>query len=832
MKINLNKNWSICYADIECGHEAYEKILGKISGWIEADVPCDIHEPLIREGIIKEPLDGLNCFDSEWIENKSWWFKKSFQIDVELLREDVVELVLESLDIGADIILNGQLIGRHMSAFYPFLKDVKGVIKEGENQLLIRLTTGLERFAPEETEKYNISTEEDRRPGRGDARRAFLRKPQFSYGWDWGPKVSTCGIVKGVWIESYKKAAIRGVRTFVKSIQPTAKLGFALEIENFDPYSTVDGYAGIDLSIDGKKVAECRRDLLLKSGVNYIDAELEVKNAKLWWPNGMGDQALYTVNIAIDVQGCKSKYPEYQYGIRTIDLDTSELRAGERMFAVTVNGVRTFCKGANWIPADSIYSRVSDEKYEKLLQEAKEANFNMLRVWGGGLYERDIFYEQCDRLGIIIWHDFMFACAEYPDDQEMFLREVEKEVEYQTKNLRNHPAIALWCGNNEIHWAFDGGWEDTRYYGSKIYNYVIPAAVRRNCPDIPYWNSSPYGGVHPNGNEIGDRHHWHDCMMSPDMQKRITPEEYDKVQSKFISEYGYVGPLKRSSIEKFLDGAAFDINGEVWQHHNNAYEKDTVLAGISFHYRDTEKLDIDSYLLYAGLCQGLIYGYSLEAFRFQKECSGALFWMYNDCWGETGWTIIDYYLTRKVSFYFVKRAFAPVKFVLREESGLIRVVGINEGPVSKTVTLEYGYVSFDGVTRNANNTTISLDSHSRGEVLHFHKDFFDVTKGVYYVKAEDNEIPLALLRTGPFRELNISPAKISIEGFERHDSKISITVRTGVFAHAVHFKLQDEIVLSDEYFDMLPGQLRRIEIVNVPEDLDVNDIRAFCVNGE
>jgi beta-mannosidase len=828
----LNSNWSIKYEELECSKSDFKKILEATAGWMRVDVPCDIHEPLINENLITEPLEGMSCFESEWVENKSWWFKKSFRVDAGLLEGDAVELVFESLDIGADIILNEQLIGQHLSAFYPFRKDVKGILKEGDNQLLVRLTTGQDRVKTEDLNNYNISTEEERRPGRGDARRAFLRKPQYSYGWDWGPKVSTCGIVKGVWLESHQKATIRWVHTYVKALQPTVKLGFSLEVENLHNFSTLDGSVQINMALEGEIAVSSEFDVMLKSGYNYIDAELEVDNAKLWWPNGMGEQPLYTVNISINLDNKVLNYPEFNFGIRTITIDTSKLRDEERLFAVTVNGIRTFCKGGNWIPADSIYARVTDEKYEKLIHEAKEANFNMLRIWGGGLYERDIFYELCDRLGIMLWHDFMFACSEYPDDQESFAKEVELELDYQTKKLRNHSSIALWCGNNEIHWGFDEWWKNSGCFGSKIYNYIAPAAVRRNCPEIPYWNSSPYGGVHPNGIESGDKHHWFDCMMNPEMNKRITPEEFDKVNAKFVSEYGYVGPAKRSSIEKYLDGAPFDINGDIWQHHNNTFEKDTVLAGIAYHYSDTGSLDIDSYLLYAGLCQGLMYGYSLEALRFKPECSGALFWMYNDCWGETGWTIIDYYIKRKISYYFVKRAFSPIKFILREVNGLVHVVGINDGLLNKQVAVEYGYISFNGEIRDVKKVVLSLIPNSRESILTFKNSGFDDKKGVYFVRPVDNEnIPLALLRTATFRQLEIPPVKLTVVALEHLGDKVYLTVKSSSFAHAVHFKLPDEINLSDEYFDMLPEESKRITIYDVPDNLDITTIKAYAINS-
>lgn len=838
MRIDLNKDWKLRAEDLSCGVESFKEISSKKEEWLITDVPCDIREPLIRDGLIEEPLDGLNCFDSEWIENKSWWFKKTFNVPNDILSDDVIELVLESLDYGAEIFLNEQWIGNHLSSFYPFKKNVKKLLKEGKNELIVRLTTGVERVNEEELKNYIVITEEDRRSGRGDKRRAFLRKPQYSFGWDWSPKVSTCGIMKDVWIESHSLATIRGVHTYVKTLEPQTNLGIEIEVENFHDFSTYDADINIIINFEGKKVASKKTNVLLCSGFNIVDMDITIPDAKLWWPNGMGEQPLYTVETSLNIKERTIEYPKFYYGIRKIELDLSKLDDVQRLFAVTINGERVFCKGGNWIPTDAIYSRVSDEKYEKLIIEAKEANFNMLRIWGGGLYERDAFYNYCDKHGILIWHDFMFACSEYPDDKSWFYQEVENEFEYQTKKLRNHPSLALWCGNNEIHWAFDEWWKDAKNFGKKIYNYLAPSIVRKNCPEIPYWNSSPYGGSHPNGSDIGDRHHWHDCMMNDDMEKRITPEEYDKVTAKFVSEYGYVGPLKKDSIKKYLKSQSeenvkntnLDINSEKWQHHNNTFEKDTVLAGIKYHYIDTENIDIDSYLLYAGLCQGLMYGYSLESFRYKLDCSGGLFWMFNDCWGETGWTIIDYYLTRKISYYFVKRAFAPIKFIMREVDGMISVISINETDITIKEDIEYGYISFDGTKRDTNILSISLSENSRKQLIIIPKGEHKTNSGVYFVKAVSSDIPLATLRTSTFRELKMSKTEILIKDLCKDGKNVKFTVESSCYAHAVHFNFDDGLKLSDEYFDLLPKDKKTITVYDASENLILEDIKVFSIN--
>lgn len=838
LKINLNKEWKLTYENLSWGPEMAPAVLDKKTEWIVCDVPCDVHMPLIEKGIIKEPLEALNCYDCQWMEDKSWWFRKVFTAGEALFEYDTVGLTAESLDAEADIFLNGFHLGHHKSAFYPFEAEVKKHLKPGENTLLIRASSGLEHVSEQDIAavKNCVSTETDGNRGdRGDKRRAFVRKPQYAYGWDWGPRVATCGIMKDVYIKAYRKIAVNGVHVVTRTADAKqAGLTVKVQVENLHVFKSFEGTVHAEFLLDGRSAGSADAGVHLRSGFNYVELPVAVEEPALWWPNGMGPQSLYAVRVWVEAQGEVTSYPEFKYGIRTLCLNMDSINSGERLFALEINGVKTFCKGGNWIPADSIYGRVTDEKYDTLIREARDCHFTMLRIWGGGFYEKDIFYEKCDEYGILVWHDFMFACAMYPDNLEWFRTEAERELDYQTRRLRNHSCIALWCGNNENHWGFSewwiGGKKAELYGGAICYNKIAPAVVERNCPNIPYWNSSPYGGDEPNSNEIGDRHHWNDCTMNSDMSKRITPEEYDKITSKFITEYGYIGPCAKSTIVKYHGGHPVDRDESIWKYHNNTFEKDTVLAGITKHYTDADNLDMESYLLYAGLCQGLMYQYSLEAIRCGRNCWGSLFWMYDDCWGEVGWTIIDYYLKRKPSYYYVKRAFAPVKLILREAEGTVRVVGINETGKPVRFGMEYGYVSFDGNTREVSAIDIELPPFFRDVVFEFRKGSHDFTGGLCHVKPLDTpDVRPAVLRTGDFRTLKTEKAVIRLDNVKKESGNVSFEVSTDVFAHAVHFGLEEGIRFSDEYFDLLPGEGRRVTIFNPPENLRVEDIKPVSV---
>ena len=817
MNLCLNNQWKLAWRELSWTANRAADMLAA-SDYIHAgSLPLDVHMPLQEQGIIADPVVADNCFACEWTENKSWWFLRTFTLTEQALAAEALTLVLESLDAYADIFVNGKHLGTHRSAHFPFRAELKGIAASGDNTLLVRLTSGLElvddqialTFAP-----YNAGDRRNSR--RGDERRPFLRKPQYAMGWDWGPRVVTTGIVKNAWLEIKNALDASQLHVITTAIGDQATLRIEAEIDNLHPYSTAEGQLELTITApDGTTVHSQQSPIYAQSGVNYETMDVTIANPQLWWPNGAipgrEEQPLYTAKLVITQEGKPLAARETTFGIRTIALDTSPCEGGRR-FALCINGKNIYCKGGNWIPADSVYARVTREKYESLVDEAAECNFNMLRIWGGGIYECDAFYQACDRRGILIWHDFMFSCQMAPDGDSAYLDLCRREADYQTRRLRNHPSMALWCGNNENHWLnIDPMLKDGCDFqaGQTLYNYTLAEAVRRNAPEMPYWRSSPYGGEHPNDNEHGDRHHWGDCTMNEDMQKRITPEEYDKVTSRFVSEYGYIGPCSDETIAKYFGDKPIDPDGDIWKLHNNEFEKDTVPAGIRKHYADPENLTKSEYFHWARLVQGLMYAYSLEAIRCVPENAGSLFWMYNDTWGEVGWTIIDYYLDRKPSYYFVKRAFAPVKLILRAADGQVRVHGSNDTVEPVTFALEYGTC---GMADNiqSQTTQITIPPMTKGIVHTFPMPNIDPATTLVF--ARGGPAPLALLRTGDHRNKNLSAPQITIANTQKQGDDLLVTLRTDTYAHAVHLTLPASAHLSDNWFDLLPGQEHTITI--------------------
>jgi beta-mannosidase len=457
----------------------------------------------------------------------------------------------------------------------------------------------------------------------------------------------------------------------------------------------------------------------------------------------------------------------------------------------------------------------------------------MLRIWGGGLYEREAFYQACDRYGIMIWHDFMFACAPYPDHLDWFRQEVSQEADYQIKRLQRHACVVLWSGSNENNWGFRDWWDEQTQGGAWTYNYCLPDAVQRHSPEIPYWNGSPYGGEEPNASDVGDRHHWHDCMMNPDMAKRITPEEYDLCTSLFVSEFGYIGPPPKESILAYMDGQPLDRRSRVWQHHNNTFEQDTVEAGIRKHYADPEGLSLDEYLLYSSLCQGLMYSYSLESMRYRENCHGGLFWMYEDCWGEVGWTIVDYYLRRKPSWYFVRRTFAPLRLIMRatgEDS--IRVVLANDTEDELQLELEVGYVSLNGTLSDMQMRTVHADPLARTELCVFDRGARDHAQGLWIARALNHaEIRPAIYRALDYRQLTTGDPQLCFSVVDTQEQQCTVQVSAQGYAHAVQIQHPDGAQPSDNYFDLLPGESREIQVLSTGP-LDAESIGVTCVNAQ
>ncbi|MEE0806353.1 MAG: glycoside hydrolase family 2 protein, partial [Acutalibacteraceae bacterium] len=787
------------------------------TGWIPMQVPGDVTCALVDAGIIEEPFLKTNTKKNLWIRDLSWWLIKEFEVTAETLEEDIVRLNIEMLDFNADILLNGMRVAHHENAFCAFSEDVKRFLQVGKNQLVIRLTSGMELHYPKDSVSYYCASD-----NAICDQRVYTRKPQFTYGWDWCQPVPTCGIGRSIEIEAFSGAKVSAARVDTLKLDGSdAEIEFNFEIEKSNMVQSAETEIEYALEIDGETVYTGRQTKMLVGGINYVSERVTLQGAKLWWPNGYGAQNLYTFTARCTARGITNEMPAKRIGIRTIELDTSKLEDGSRNFFFKVNGTRIFCKGGNWVPTDSLYLRTPDSSYKTLVSEGAAANFTMFRMWGGGTYEPDCFYEYCSEYGILLMHDFMYACGFYPDHLDSFLFEAEREAEYQTKRLAHYPCMAVWTGNNEISESYSDWFpapvKPDRFYGEKVFNYIQPRAVHRNSPMVPYMPSSPYFGERANLTEEGDVHAWSYFGRDPKTKFKFVYEleAFDRIPARFSSEYGFFGAQMESTVRRYHDGEEMAFDGEIWKHHGEFDRKRSNIDGaINRHITDFSTLDIPGYLTYSGIMQGLLYAELAEAMRQKPYGAGDLIWMYNDCWPETGWTIIDYYLTRKVSFYFLKRAFQPRKLIIRKAEGGARVTVINETPEPITAEITCGYMTFDGKTDSLCTKTAEAAPHSWQQF-----DLAvcnDLQNGFYFASAEGFDTADSL--RAYYRDYVFPESHAKIEAVEQDGNDLLVTVSADVYTPFAYLMTSDDRVhYSDNYFTLYPNEKKTIRVENCTE---------------
>jgi beta-mannosidase len=805
------------------------------AGYVDAPVPCDVITALMGAGIIEDPVEKDNTLHVQWLENLSWWFFRDFEVSKDLYAHEQVRLHIEMLDFKAHIIINNVVAFTHTNTFVAFDEDIKWYLKEGKNRITIRLTGGLEDNyeMPDSMSYYSVNGNHNQR--------THMRKPAYTYGWDWCRAVPTCGIGRSIYLEGLSGARLTLFRAdTLKLEEGQAKLGINFEIDNLSVVSSDETILKYSLLYDGKPVYEAVKDLYTMGGFNTFQEEITLKDPKLWWPNGYGDANLYTVKASVECRGAVNPMDEAIFGIRTITWDHSKRADGTRNFFCMVNGVKVYCKGGNWVPTDSVYMRTTDEKYKLIVDEAKNQHFTMLRMWGGGVYEPEVFYNQCSKDGIMLMHDFMYACAYYPDYDPAFLYEAEREAQYQTKRLANQPCIAIWTGNNEIHESYSNWFtpetDPPYYFGYKIFNYIQPKAVHDHTPLTAYMPSSPFGGKKANDPYAGDCHAWALMRELSNPEKKVLSMEeafkqkpnlyiFDELAKhvRFSSEYGFHGPLVRSSVERYHAGEPVSKDSKSWANHEGFpgaptfFRKDlTISEGASFNLVPVEMMeDVDGYLLYGGINHGIQYREMMEALRRADQWSGGLIWMYNDAWPETGWTTVDYYGTRKIAFYFLKRAFSPKKIILRVFDGKGSLIAINESPKALSVNLEYGYMSFDGKKSGVKTEKLELGKHSRKEFPAFEAQG-NLDTGFYYaiVSGDPDFEPATSLR-GHYRSYSFAPFKAAIVSGKQEGKDYLVTLKAETYVPVVQLICEDDRTqLSDNFFELIPGVEKTVRICN------------------
>ncbi|HHI68189.1 MAG TPA: glycoside hydrolase family 2 protein, partial [Planctomycetes bacterium] len=486
--------------------------------WYPAHVPGCVHTDLLAAGLIPDPFYRTNERDLQWIDKVDWEYRKTFTAGEEILSRERVRLVFQGLDTYARVYLNGALLLRADNMFRTWSADCRPFLRKGPNTILVRFRSPVTKDLPRRLDLgYQLPG-----PGWGWIGglgklgiSMFARKAQYQYGWDWGPRLVTSGIWRPVRLEAWDRARIESVQYLVRSLTPKeARLTARVEVRGTRP-----GKALLSILVKGTDLPAFTREIDLAEGTGTYSLDLAIPRPRLWWTNGLGEPHLYTLEAVLSGEGLVLDRRSTRIGLRTLRLVRKKSMGG-KSFYFELNGIPLYCKGADWIPADSFPSRVTPGKYEFLVKSAAAAHMNMLRVWGGGIYENDLFYDLCDRYGILVWQDFMFACAMYPGDAA-FVENVTREAVQAVKRLRNHPCLALWCGNNEMD-AGLGPWGWMKNFDPEIrkkitadydrlFHLVLPKVVSAYDPTRSYWPSSPLAdwGVHASIQaRSGDYHYW------------------------------------------------------------------------------------------------------------------------------------------------------------------------------------------------------------------------------------------------------------------------------------------------------------------------------------
>jgi len=636
---------------------AWEFRLKGDEAWLPAVVPGGVHTDLLALEKIPDPFVGDNERKVQWVAESDWEYRRAFDVDPGLFEQPQVWLVCDGLDTLATVCINGVELGGAENMFRQYRWDVKALLIEGANDLQINFDSAVRYIRAKQAERPMAGVSQAIQGG------PYLRKAPCQFGWDWGPQLPPVGIWKDIRLEGYQHARLDQVSFVQHHEADRVRVEVLLEVQRWsnEPFE-----AAVSVTApDGRKYGDSTTFTAGSSGF----VEIVIPDPELWWPNGSGEQPLYDVEIMLEKDGEMLDLREFRLGLRTIELRQLPDEWG-RSFTFVVNGLPIFAKGSNWIPADSFPTRIADEYLEGLIRAAAESHQNMLRVWGGGFYEEDRFYELCDRYGILVWQDFIFSCSVYPLDDEAFLENVRVEVVENIRRLRHHASLVLWCGNNEMEWGWaDWGWTAPEYSDMKeAYDRFFHKTLLEWCteedPEHAYWPSSPSSDTpfeDPNGQVQGDAHYW-DVWHG---RKPFTA--YRDQFPRFMSEFGFQALPPLETICTYADEADWNMTSYIMEQHQ---KNDSGNALMVAQMLDTFLLpkDFDS-LVYLSLvlqAEGIRYG--VEHWRRHPDrVSGTLYWQLNDCWPVASWSSLDYFGRWKALHYAARRFFAPLLLTIEDK---------------------------------------------------------------------------------------------------------------------------------------------------------------------
>lgn len=762
-------------------------------------LPGDVHTALHQAKLIPDPYFGRNEEQVQWVAERLWVVERSFKMRD---AEGDWYLDIDYLDTVASVYVNDFLALEAANSFRRYRPDVSSMLKAGDNKIRIIFKSSIAEGAERQGKQpfyipYN--------PGNSPIPDGnMLRKPQCHFGWDWNIAIAPLGLYGTIAVKKLETARIEHVVT-----RQTHNVDGSVDLQvTATLFAKAAGVAQVSFALDREHV---RLDVGVAPGETRINHVFHIDAPRLWWPSGNGPQELYALAV-----GLPGEVVTKQIGLRTIELITTPDAAGAR-FAFKVNGHEIFCRGANWIPADALYSLSSPAKTEDLLQSAKSANMNMIRVWGGGFYEQDYFYDLCDRLGLMVWQDFMFACNLYPSTED-FLDNVAIEVEYQVRRLSSHPSIALWCGDNELvgalTWFEESRKDRDRYLVSyDRLNRTIEQALKRALPEALWWPSSPASGYldfgdawHADGS--GDMHYWSVWHENKSF------DNYRSVRPRFCSEFGFQSYTSLPVIKTYADAKDMNVASPVMELHQKNAGGNERIAGTMFRYFRFPK-DFPNFVYLSQIQQGLAIKTAVEYWRSLKpHCMGTIYWQLNDTWPVASWSSLDYGGRWKAMHYLVKRFFQPVAVaaIPTDDGKSIRFSVVNDTLEEVSVDLSVSILTMKGERKHLKNVQAMCSPDAAVTALAI--DVGDIPQGTllaWHFTASNGMGGEGHHVQGTYKALELEPAglKVTHEVLEESGA-VDITVTAKGLALFVMIESETDGKYSDNAFDLAAGETRRI----------------------
>lgn len=812
------------------------------AGWIEVDIPGDLYLALHKAGRLPDPFGDRTEPACAWVKDREWWWCADFDAPA-LASSQRLILHFEGLDTFATIWLNGEVIGSTDNMFRAWAFDIGARIRPGSNALVVAFTPTSTVVANQSMPVWSIISDPI-----VETRRNFIRKAQFGWGWDWAPRLPTVGIWKPVSLRLETGAAIEAVKFTTLVISPAHDRATARVDVFIDAFSTTLVRLTAQIVLNDPHGDLVHQRVIELTGAR-TSIEIDIDNPRLWWTPELGDAHLYTLHVFLREGERIVGFRDTRVGIRTIAIDTSAdtEEPGADFFRFVLNGVPIFARGVCWVPASSFVGAVDELHYRRLLQMAADANMNMIRVWGGGVYEHEAFYDLCDELGLLVWQDFMFACAPYPEHDCAFVDNVRAEVRHQVQRLRHHASLALWCGNNEgqaVHGFMNrvtGSVEPLS--GTLYYDTIMPAAIAELDPTTPYWPGSPTGGPTDNSMLGGDVHHWtvwHGLPLVPvdvpvgsfdHSPAGVAYTRYAEDKARFVSEYGIQSAPSMQTLGRVLPDDQRRLRSEGLLNRIKDKPNDKVdamlipvtgLPGTLEEYVDFTQIT---------QAEGLKFG--IEHFRRRKpHCSGSLIWQYNDCWPGISWSLVDHYGFAKAAYYYVSRAYAPVLASFRAlADGGVELWITNDTLCVLEGEATVELASFDGPIAWSESPAYVVPANSSRCIWQAPLDRIGSSPNYFLAVCsnsdafEANRWFLAAIKDLD-RPRGVLP-DLAIVAVSHNELLVELVAPAHLYF--VHLRVpQDWTHFSDNYFDMRPGQRRTIVVRHDSVALRPSDIKVAC----